>query len=371
MVVTEFSLFSGTGALSLGLRIAADIRTVGYCEWDAYAASVILARMEDETLDRAPVWCGDLAELDASPFLGVDLVTASPPCQPYSVAGARRGNADHRSHGDGDGPIPHLLRIIGEVRPRFVFFENVPTWITGGYFQSVRERLLYMGYGVKRPLFLAAEDVGAPHKRERVFVLAHAGSERRPEITGSASADENQHERRTTNAANESQCGVQDMANPDAAARRQDQQKRGPEGRTAAGQSREAVGNAADAKSERHKNRQRTMQPRRTNTHLSSTGECVADGVGHGLQRRDDLRSAQTAERTEARSIHLPLFPPGPEEYDRWRDIVAEHQTLEPALCGMAHAMAYRMDRLRCTGNGVVPLVVAVAWTILSSDEWE
>ena len=116
-------------------------RVAGYAEWESGAASVIMARMEDASLEPAPVFCGDLGGLDARPFFGVvDILTAGLPCQPYSVAGKRLGNADERSHGDGEsGPIPQFLRIVGECRPALVFLENVAAWVRGGYFRAVGE----------------------------------------------------------------------------------------------------------------------------------------------------------------------------------------------------------------------------------------
>lgn len=173
MAIHTLSLCSGVGMLDLGLRIAGDFRTVCYVEREAFAASQLVALMEAGCLDVAPVYA-DLSTFDGRPWRGkVDWLIGGLPCQPYSVAGKRIGNEDKRSWGDGDGPIPHAIRIIGEVDPAVVCFENVPAWVTGGFFQPVAEALSAMGYRVEKPLFIAAEDVGASHKRERVFVMAH------------------------------------------------------------------------------------------------------------------------------------------------------------------------------------------------------
>lgn len=115
------SLCAGAGGLDLGLAIACPrYRTVGYVERDAFAASIIVARMEDAALDHAPLW-DDIASFDGRPWRGaVDIVTAGYPCQPFSVAGKRRGADDPRHL------WPHVARIIDEVEPPFVFLEMSP-----------------------------------------------------------------------------------------------------------------------------------------------------------------------------------------------------------------------------------------------------
>lgn len=192
-IINTLSLCSGVGMLDLGLHAAIEhlggrARAVAYCERDAYASAVLLSRMEDASLGAAPVWSGDLRDLDAQPFRGVvDVLAAGLPCQPYSVAGKQQGNSDRRSHGeDGSGPIPQFLRIVAECRPAVVFLENVPPWVRDGWFRPVGEELSRMGYKIKDPLFITAESVGASHKRERVFVLAHCAGERWRQVFASA-----------------------------------------------------------------------------------------------------------------------------------------------------------------------------------------
>lgn len=199
------SFFTGTGMLDEGVR--AGLKWLGYrtrsaclCEWDAYASDVLLARMADESLEPAPVFCGDLRDFDGRRWAGaVDLIAAGPPCQPFSCAGRQQGNSDSRAWGDGDGPIFHFCRIIGEMRPALVFIENVPAFVTAGHFRSVGEELSRLGYEIESPLWLAAADVGASHLRERVFVLAHCMRSGRQQESRGAPADEGKHAGRTTN----------------------------------------------------------------------------------------------------------------------------------------------------------------------------
>ena len=182
--INILSTFSGIGALDLAVSSA--LRALGfgaraccYCEREAHAAAALVARMEDASLDPGPVW-DDIRTFDGRPWCGlVDLLIGGPPCQPYSLAGKRRGCVDRRSYGAGDGPIPHLLRVIAECRPSVVFLENVPAWLSGGHFRRFGEELSGLGYAIEEPLFFAAQDVGAPHRRERVFVMAHRDSPRK------------------------------------------------------------------------------------------------------------------------------------------------------------------------------------------------
>ena len=130
-------------------------------------------------MERAPVWVGDIQGMDCGELRGrIDIVCGGIPCQPYSVAGQQRGNDDERA-------LWHeFARIVGECRPSVVFIENVPTFVTSGGFRPLGEELCRMGYEIEDPLFLAASDVGAPHRRERVFILAVAHAPRRRRSAG-------------------------------------------------------------------------------------------------------------------------------------------------------------------------------------------
>ncbi|MFN4274643.1 MAG: DNA cytosine methyltransferase [Aliihoeflea sp.] len=120
--------------------------------------------MEDASLDQAVVW-DDVGTFDGRPWRGaVDIITAGYPCQPFSVAGLRLGAEDPRHL------WPHVARIIGEVEPPFVFLENVAHHLRLG-FPEVASGLVGMGYRLAAGLFTVAE-VGAPHRRERLFILA-------------------------------------------------------------------------------------------------------------------------------------------------------------------------------------------------------
>jgi len=167
--------FSGYGGFALGLRLAypdADFRTVAYIEWDKYCQQVIQARIEDGHLDDAPIW-DDIKSFDGRPWRGtVDILSAGFPCQPHSNAGLRRGAADDRNL------FPDTLRIIGEVGPGIVLLENVPGINVGSdgrppYGGTVVGQLFEAGYNCRWEC-LSAAAAGAPHKRDRWWLVAHA-----------------------------------------------------------------------------------------------------------------------------------------------------------------------------------------------------
>ncbi len=160
-------LCSGIGGIGLGLQLAIpDYRTVCHVEWDSFAAAVLVARMEDQTLDQAPIW-DDLTTFDGTVWRGkVDIITAGFPCQPWSVAGKQEGLEDDR------WLWPDINRIISEVQPEWVFLENVPGLLVGGL-AAVLNDLTAGRFDAEWDCFRAS-DLEAPHKRERVFILAHA-----------------------------------------------------------------------------------------------------------------------------------------------------------------------------------------------------
>ena len=163
------SVCSGIGGLELGVSRAIHTRVVGYCEREAFAASVLLARMEETALDSAPLWVGDIREMDADSLAGeVELYIGGFPCQPYSQAGKRKASDDER---DLWATIREHLRVI---RPRYAFFENVRGLVSHREgLERVLCDLARLGFDARWTTLKAAA-VGAPHHRERLFIMAYA-----------------------------------------------------------------------------------------------------------------------------------------------------------------------------------------------------
>ena len=159
--MNALSLFSGIGGLDLAAEWAG-FKTVAFCECDPFCQKVL-----------AKHWPGvkiydDVRTIDTSELPRIELLHGGYPCQPFSTAGNRRGESDERHM------WPHMLRIVRELNPRWVVGENVKGHITLGL-DTVCDDLEGAGYKT-RAFVLPACAVGTPHKRERVFIVAHSDS---------------------------------------------------------------------------------------------------------------------------------------------------------------------------------------------------
>lgn len=165
--MNELCLFAGIGGGLLGTKLLG-FRTVCYVENGRYCIDVLKARIADGFLDDAPIW-DDVKTFNGYPWSGlVDILTAGFPCQPFSVAGKQAAGEDDRNL------WPDTIRVIREVRPRFCLLENVPGLLAGshGYFGRILGELSESGYNARWRVVSAA-DVGAPHLRKRVWILAY------------------------------------------------------------------------------------------------------------------------------------------------------------------------------------------------------
>lgn len=161
------SLFSGCYGLDFGVELAVtNSRVVCGVEREAYACALLVQRMQEGCLAPFPIW-SDIRTFDGKPWRGVvDCVVGGFPCQDISNAGKMAGIRGERS-----GLWYEMARIVGEVRPSYVFVENVDALLVRGI-DSVCGSLAALGYDACWETFSAAQ-IGAPHIRKRVFILAH------------------------------------------------------------------------------------------------------------------------------------------------------------------------------------------------------
>jgi DNA (cytosine-5)-methyltransferase 1 len=174
--ITHLSLCSGYGGLDLGIKgvFGENVRTVAYAEIEAFAVECLLARMEGGQLDAAPIW-PNLKSFPWEAFSDrVDILSGGYPCQPFSAAGKRLGTEDPRHL------WPFIANGIRIMRPKLCFFENVEGHISLGLREVVGE-LESMGYQVSWGIF-SAREVGAPHQRKRVFIMAYSADRKRKSL---------------------------------------------------------------------------------------------------------------------------------------------------------------------------------------------
>lgn len=162
------SLFSGIGGFDIGLE-RAGMQTVAFCEFDPYCQAVLkrhwpevpiyddVRTLSADTLRRNGVW-------------PINVIAGGFPCQDLSYAGKRAGIEGERS-----GLWSQFARLIGEVRPQFAIMENVPGLLSAGHGRVLGD-LAALGYDAVWDC-VPASSVGAPHRRDRVWIVAYARSE--------------------------------------------------------------------------------------------------------------------------------------------------------------------------------------------------
>lgn len=179
--MNELALFAGAGGGILGGKLLG-WRTVCAVEWEPYAITVLCQRQNDRILSPFPVW-DDVRTFDGRRWRGiVDVVSGGFPCQDLSVAGKGKGLDGERS-----GLWKEMARVVDEVRPRYVFVENSPALLVRG-FERVLGDLAAMGFDARWGV-LSGRHVGAPHARERLWVVAHTNKMGRPHATNSEAGE--------------------------------------------------------------------------------------------------------------------------------------------------------------------------------------
>jgi len=164
------ALCAGIGGLELGLHLAEPSSApVAFVERDDFARTVLASRWPGVPISE------DVFDFNATPWKGIaNVVTAGFPCQPWSLAGRRQGTADER------WIWPRIAEIVREVLPYYVFLENVPGLVSNGGLEKVLGSLAALGFDAEWGVFSCAA-LGASHRRERVFVVAHTNSQRLPQ----------------------------------------------------------------------------------------------------------------------------------------------------------------------------------------------
>ena len=336
--LSTLSLCSGIGGLDLGVGLALDLAgtrhtALGYCERQARAAATLLARMEDAALARGPVWLGDLADIPRADIPAANLLVAGIPCQPFSVAGSRRGTADAR------WLWPDALRILDASAARLLFLENVPGIIKHGL-PTIIDDLAARGFDAEWSV-LTAQAVGAPHVRERCFLLAwhvsDAGRDSLRLLTERGQSSARSPEPRHALARH---MGAETVGHTDRA-RLEGRQQSEPEG--------------ADERPTR------PAGPALDDSH-SGRPESI------GLAQHTDESRARGYEPHGRSDDRFQLWPPAPDDAAGWQRWLSEGGP-QPAIRSSPDGPSRELGRssLEALGNAVVPLQAAVALRALAA----
>lgn len=303
------SLCTGGGGLDLGIELAVPgARSVCMVEREAFAVAHLVSAMQSGLLAPAPVW-SDARTFDGRRWRGaVDGVIGGIPCQPHSLAGRKRGSLDERDLWS------DARRVVVQARAWFCLIENVGGMLSAGAdevagAERVWRDLRKLGFAVEIGLFTAAE-VGAPHERERLFILgvhdelADAGNRgafgEPGDLCAPAGGDRSIEKNGAERDAGHGGAGMADAI------------CEGLEG------------------SER-----RASRPGVEGSAVERGGEGAVDAARHrGREGRQVAKVGQLTGCTDFDGTGL--FPPGPADLDRWRGVLAHSPDLEPAVRRMA-----------------------------------
>ena len=379
---TVLSLCTGYGGIERGLSLAGfEHRTVAHVEIEAFAIANLVAKMEAGQLVPAPVW-SDLKTLPAQCFRErIDVLTGGYPCQPFSAAGKRKGTEDPRHL------WPYIYDHIRTIRPVRCFFENVEGHISLGL-REVIEDLESLGYTVAWGIFSAAE-VGAPHQRKRVYILADSSStrfqtQRHQSIgqrvtrvasksgsmadTGSESGRGGAIHPRARNEGRQASAARGEGVSPGDGAALADHAQSGGEDVPHANGPRLRQGDQEDA-------RRPSEQPDGGGVRSSIIPNANRPGLQGRLQggRADqEGRQEQALRRAAKRGDQRPGDGRGSgspiSELGRGFDGPASwlDGSWEVGVERVTSSQKHRVDRLRLLGNGVVPDTAAKAWIVLN-----
>ena len=360
---TVLSLCTGYGGIERGLDLAGfEHRVIAYVEIEAFAIANLVAKMEAGQLPPAPIY-SDIKTFPAEVFRDrVDILTGGYPCQPFSAAGKRKGTDDPRHL------WPFIRRHIQTIRPVRCFFENVEGHISLGL-STVISDLEEDCYRATWGIFSASE-VGAPHQRKRVYILADSIGSRQQALR-----NQYRPEWETETVSQSSELADSDSVRcdrrniPNRAGQRtvEVEAQQRPEQPLVRSKVRGCRGDSGEVSDTRNNRvpighiepceQGNERQANNADTPCSTLPHTIIERLeGHAGHEKDCNQSRWVGEK-EKRPVSKGSVCDG--KPNLWPP--------EPGLGRVVDGCADRVDRIRLLGNGIVPATAAKAWRVLSS----
>jgi site-specific DNA-cytosine methylase len=354
--LTSISIGPGIRGIERGVERVTRLRHLAYVEIEAFIIENLVAQMEFGVLDPAAIW-SDAKTCSWEIFRGiVDIIFAGYPCQPFSTAGQRKGVLDPRHL------YPYIERAIRIIRPRICFFENVRGHVTCGL-PEVIASLEGLGYRVRWGIY-SAEETGATHKRERVFILAvlAAGCIGPPIGQQQSGRIEQQSELANTESAGK-RGGKGDIHQTDGRQNGELQQFINGAGSELADsvnrgrQNRRTKGGESDVHGENGNNRSETSEF----CDMGHSNDSGSQGWNSGISEE---RSGEQTTRANGPFARKSVARPGQvqHEWERPRTISYAEEKTEPSLGLYVNGYHFREDILRALGNSVYEDTAELAW---------
>jgi len=311
-------LFSGIGGFSLGLERTGGFETAAFCEYAEFPRKVLAKHWPD-----VPIY-PDIRELtaerlDADGLGRIDILTGGYPCQPFSHAGKRLGAEDDRHL------WPEMRRLVETLRPAWVIGENVAGHVSMGL-DDVLSDLGALGYACQA-FVIPACAVNAPHRRDRVWIVAYAQSVGR----GKGREERNVYEE---NGRPFRVCGPEPS-------------RTGEQPEDLAEVRQGMVAHASDVQRDGGNDNSRELMGREQVSEPRDSGGAQTMATAHSLNAQGFITSDIDAEEWSG-SVQGSARPCG-DGFGRW--------ATEPAVGRVAHGVPSRVDRLKALGNAVVPQI--------------
>jgi len=317
-------LFSGIGGFSLGLESTGGFETIAFVEKDKFCQKVLAKNFNNITIE------GEIRNVKGEKYKA-DIITSGFPCQPFSVAGKRKGKDDDRYLWD------ETIRVIRECKPRWFVGENVEGIVNianGTVLQQIQQDLEKEGFEVQCGI-IPASGIGAWHQRKRVWIIAHSNSNRdRIKITGSNGEEkeiQREHREKDSTSWKFIRTNTNDVPNTKS------------KGSFSSGRSNTSDNEQQrlDIDKERNRNKIRSKSSRCSEQTISNTNSKGLQGCSLSTELEREQRQVITKRDTERQQT--------------WWEAQSK-------LCGIPDGISYELDkdrnnRIKALGNSIVPLI--------------